>query len=62
MGNTYNVIAPTEKLNRMLQDFRSLRVIEKFEPNDWSVTLPHTDDDEFTDWCEDNEVQCKFVG
>jgi hypothetical protein len=63
MGNTYNVIAKRETLEKMLKAFPALSVEDEFSDGDWSVQVPDDGeyDDRFTDWCEENNVKYEMV-
>jgi hypothetical protein len=56
----FEVTGEPEVLNSMLKNMPKITISERWSNRNWNVLVP-LDNDDFEDWCEDNNIQYKMV-
>lgn len=61
MNEEYNVQMTSDQKKALIDKFPSISVVDRWSANDWNVCMPADIVDDFMDWCEENNIECKLV-
>ena len=62
MKSEYCVVASQEETSRLLIIFPKATVSEMWKDGSMNILIPQDKEDDFVEYCEDNNIQADYIG